>query len=45
MPQDDQTVSLKLTAPVARAKPKGPAAEPMCEKFIGELKVLRPCKE
>jgi len=43
MPQSDQTVTLSLTALVARPKPK--PAEEMCETFVGELKVLRPCKK
>jgi len=45
LPQSDQVVSLKLAAAVARPKPAGPAAEPMCEVSIEGLKVLRPCKQ
>jgi eukaryotic-like serine/threonine-protein kinase len=37
--QKDQTVTIKLAAPV-----KAAPAVPMCEVMVGELKVLRPCK-
>jgi hypothetical protein len=38
--QKDQTVTIKLAAPVKAA----PAAPRMCEVMVGDLKVLRPCQ-
>ena len=44
--QRDDTVTIKLKAPVVRKKPPKPAStgKPMCETMVGGLKILRPCE-
>jgi hypothetical protein len=40
--QDEQTVSIKLVAPVVN-RPRPPAQPRMCEVDVNGLKILRPC--
>jgi hypothetical protein len=42
LPQEAQTVTIPLVAPVAKPKPAGPR---MCEVVVEGLKILRPCAQ
>jgi hypothetical protein len=48
LPQNDQSVSMKLATAAARPKPTASAAsaaQPMCEIMYEGLKILRPCQQ